>query len=196
MKRKQKSLTVGGIANVMAAGLAFATVLGFLGRLHWTLDLFSHFRVQYMQTCLVLIGVALWQRQNKKAVALVLLACLNYAFVLPLYFGKPAPPTNPTARAMLMNLNASNGNTEQVLEAIRNAKPDILLLEEVTPKWATQLAVLDADYKHRIAEPQEGCFGIMLLSKVPLEHGKVVEIGTAGVPSILAEAHFPQGVVS
>ncbi|RKX36762.1 MAG: endonuclease/exonuclease/phosphatase family protein, partial [Verrucomicrobia bacterium] len=71
-----------------------------------------------------------------------------------------------------------------------------LLLEEVTPKWANELAALDSDYPHRIAEPQEGCFGIMLLSKVPLEHGKVVEIGTAGVPSILAEAHFPQGVVS
>ena len=48
---------------------------------HWFLDLFSHFRVQYMQICLVLIGIALWKRRNKRAVALMLLACLNYAFV-------------------------------------------------------------------------------------------------------------------
>ena len=173
-----------------------ATLLGFLGRLHWTLDLFSHFRVQYMQLGLILIGIALWRRQNKRAGALILLACINYAFVLPLYFEKPAPATEKPARAMLMNLYAGNGNTEQVLEAIRNADPDILLLEEVTPRWATELAVLKTDYPHRIAEPQEGCFGIMLLSKYPLEHGKMVEIGTAGVPSIIADVYLPQGTVS
>jgi len=194
--KKQKKLSFDGIASVIGIGLAVATLLGFFGRLHWTLDLFSHFRVQYMQLCLVLIGIALWQRKNKKAVALVLLTCLNYAFVLPLYFGKPAPPTGPTARAMLMNLNAGNGNTKQVLDAIRNADPDILLLEEVTPKWLGELAVLDTDYKYRVAKPQEGCFGIMLLSKYPLEHGKIVEIGTAGVPSIVADAYLPQGTVS
>ncbi|MEA2067839.1 MAG: endonuclease/exonuclease/phosphatase family protein [Verrucomicrobiota bacterium] len=185
-----------GYLDMLGLGMAVATLLGFLGRLFWFFDLFSHFRVQYMQLCLILIGVALWRRQNKQAVAWILLACLNYAFVLPLYFGKPAPPTGPTARAMLMNLNAANGNTETVLETIRKANPDLLLLEEVTPKWATELAVLNPDYKYRIAEPQDGCFGIMLLGKYPLEHGKVVEIGTAGVPSIIAEAHLPSGVVT
>ncbi len=179
-----------------AIGLLIATGAGFLGRMHWTFDLFSHFRVQYMQLCLILIGIALWRRKNKKAVALVLLACLNYAFVLPLYFGKPAPPTGPTVRTMLINLNASNGNTEQVLEAIRNADPDLLLLEEITPTWANELAVLETDYPHRVAEPQEGCFGIMLLSKYPLEHGKIIEIGTASVPTIIADAHLLQGTIS
>ncbi len=52
------------------------------------------------------------------------------------------------------------------------------------------------DYKYRIAEPQAGCFGIMLLSKYPLERGQVLQIGTAGVPSIVTEAHFPTGVIS
>jgi endonuclease/exonuclease/phosphatase (EEP) superfamily protein YafD len=196
-KHKREYRTkLGGILDGVAAGLVLATLLGFFGRFSWVFDLFSHFRVQYMQIGLVLIGIALWRRLNKRAVALVLLACLNYAFVLPLYFGKPAPATEKPTRAMLMNINAGNGNTKQVLDAIRNANPDILLLEEVTPRWAAELAVLNADYKYRIAEPQGGCFGIMLLSKVPLEHGKVVEIGSAGVPSIVAEAHLPKGVVT
>jgi endonuclease/exonuclease/phosphatase (EEP) superfamily protein YafD len=126
----------------------------------------------------------------------VMLVCLNYTFVLPLYFGKPAPPTEKPFRAMLMNINANNGNTELVLGSIRQAAPDILLLEEVTLKWASELEVLNATYPYRIAEPQEGCFGIMLLSKYPLEHGAVVQIGIAGVPSIITEVHLPQDVVS
>lgn len=163
-----------GLCDAAGVLILVASVFGFLGRLFWFFDLFSHFRVQYMQLCLVLIGIALWKRLNKRAIALVLLACLNYAFVLPLYFGKPAPASETPLRAMLMNLNASNGNAEQVMEAIRNADPDLLLLEEVTPKWAVELAVLDMDYKYRIAEPQAGCFGIMLLSKYPLERGQVL----------------------
>lgn len=194
-QRPQKLVKISSLLDLVALGLLTATLFGFLGRLFWFFDLFSHFRVQYMQLSLVLIGIALWRRQNKRAVALILLACLNYAFVLPLYFDPPAPPTVPTLRAMLMNLNAGNGNTKWVLKAIRSADPDLLLLEEVTPKWATDLAILNSDYPYRIAEPQEGCFGIMLLSKVPLEHGKIVEIGTASVPSITVDAYFPQGTV-
>ena len=193
---KKQNQTLSRLTDTFAAGLALASLLGLLGRLYWVFDLFSHFRVQYMQLCLVLLAIALWRRQNKRVVAIILLACLNYAFVLPLYFGKPSPPTEKPIRAMLMNINAANGNTEKVLNAIRDASPDLLLLEEVTPKWAAELAVLNEDYPHRIAEPQAGCFGIMLLSKVPLAHERVVNIGDSGVPSIVTEVHFQQGTIS
>ena len=196
MKKKRNKLSIAGAADVLAIGLTVATIAGFLGRWHWTLDLFSHFRVQYMQLCLVLIGLVLWKRLNKRAVALILLACLNYAFVLPLYFGSPASTDGKPIRVMLMNLNAANGNADHVLKAIRNSDPDLVLFAEVTPAWAAELAVLDIDYTYRVTEPQEGCFGIMLMSKSPLERGEVVEIGMSGVPSIIAEAHFPQGTIS
>lgn len=195
-KSKQKSLTLRGIVDVMSIGLVTATLFGFLGGLFWFFDLFSHFRVQYMQMGLVLIGIALWKRLNKRAIALILLASLNYAFVLPLYFGKPVPTNEKPIRAMLMNLNASNGHTQQVLESIRNANPDLLLLEEVTSKWSAELAVLENDYRYRIAGPQEGSFGIMLLSKYPLTNSRIIEIGNAGVPSITADVYSPQGEVS
>jgi endonuclease/exonuclease/phosphatase (EEP) superfamily protein YafD len=185
-----------GLCDAASLIVLAATLLGFLGRLFWFFDLFSHFRVQYMQICLVLIGIALWKRLNKRAAALIVLACLNYAFVLPLYFDKPAPANTKPIRAMLMNLNASNGNTDRVLEAIRSFDPDLLLLEEVTPKWAAEMAALDSDYKYLVSEPQEGCFGIMLLSKHPLKNGMAVEIGSAGVPSITADVYLPQGEVS
>lgn len=195
-KKKQQSQVLIRLVDVIIIGLATATLFGLLGRFHWFFDQFSHFRVQFMQLCLVPFFIAMWKRWNKRAAALVLLVCINYAFVLPLYIGKPAPATEKPYRAMLMNINAGNGNTEQVLGSIRQADPDILLLEEVTLKWARDLDVLSATYPYRIAEPQDGCFGIMLLSKYPLEHGEVVQIGQAGVPSIVAEVFLPQGEVS
>lgn len=179
---------------IVAAGLAAATLLGFLGRFFWLFDLFSHFRVQYFQLALVLIAVAIWRRNNKQLVACILLAGFNYAFVLPFYFGKPPAPTEEPVRAMLMNILASNGNTERVLAAIENVDPDILVLEEVTPKWEKALGGLD--YPYRVAVPRTDCFGIMLLSRRPLSHTNVVYIGTADVPTITATVHLPQGDIS
>jgi endonuclease/exonuclease/phosphatase (EEP) superfamily protein YafD len=195
-KKKNRALiSLEGLIRVCGTGLAITTVFGWLGGVHWFLDLFSHFRVQYMQLCLVLIAVALWKRMHQQAIMLVLLAALNYAFVLPLYVGKPVPQPGTRVRVMLMNINAGNGNTAQVLGAIRQAEPDLLLLQEVTPKWAKELTVLNEAYPYRIAKPQEGCFGIMLLSRHPLSRESVVEIGSAGVPSIITDVHLPDGEI-
>ncbi len=194
--RTARRSTLDGVLDVFTLCILIATLFGFLGRLHWFLDLFSHFRVQYVQLSLAPLFIALWRRRYKWAVALVLIVCVNYAFVLPLYLGKPAPATEKPIRAMLMNINAGNGNTRQVIGSIEKFEPDLLLLEEVTPTWARELEVLDSTYPYRVAEPQEGCFGIMLLSKHPLEHVTIVNIGLAGVPSITADIHLPGGVLS
>ena len=195
-KKKNKRTILDGILDVLTLGILITTLFGFLGRFHWFFDLFSHFRVQYMQLCLVPFFITMWRRRNKWAAGLVMLVCLNYAFVLPLYLGKPAPENKNLIRAMLMNINASNGNTEQVLESIKQFSPDVLLLEEVTPKWMHELEILNETYPYCIAKPRADCFGIMMFSRYPLEHGKVIEIGNAGVPSIVAEMYSPQGVVS
>ena len=193
---KKRTLLDSGL-DLFIGGILLVSLLGLAGKIWWGFDLFSHFRVQYLQLCLIPFVVALWTRRNKRAVALVLLVCFNYTFVLPLYFGKPRATPDQPIRAMLMNINANNSNnSKRVLESIAQADPDLLLLEEVTPQWAEKMATLESQYKYRIAQPQAGCFGIMLLSKYPLERGKVVEVGSGGVPSIVAEAYFPKGVVS
>ena len=179
----------------LAGLMVIASLLGLLGKLHWTLDLLSHFRVQYFQLALLLAGICLWVRRNKCAVALICLAAFNYAFILPLYMGKPPPARaeQPPVRAMLLNLNTSNGHTEKVLKAIASADPDLVVLEEVTPIWAFKLSNLSETYPHHIIEPRDGRFGIILLSKQPLSQSKVVAIGSAGTPSILATVHLAQG---
>ncbi|MBN2685784.1 MAG: endonuclease/exonuclease/phosphatase family protein [Pontiellaceae bacterium] len=181
---------------IFVALLALVSLLGLAGRLHWTLDLFSHFRVQYAQLALLGAGICLWVRFNKAVLAFIAVFLLNYAFVFPLYLGKPDAPTQKTHRAMLMNINANNDRTQQVLDAVEKYTPDLLLLEEVTPKWVEELAPLNELFPYRMTEPQTDCFGIMLLSKYPLTEGVVVEIGDGGVPSIIADVLFPDGTIT
>jgi len=177
--------------------LTLFSLAGYLGSLHWTLDLFSHFRVQYLQLALLLAGFSLWGRRNKRAMALLAIAAFNYAPVLPFYFGKPPVATEKPVRIMQLNLYAANtNNTDWVLRGITNAQPDIVVLAEVTPDWAFELAQLADQFPHVILKPQEGCFGIALLSKYPLEHERIARIGTAGVPSIIAGVYLPKGTIS
>jgi endonuclease/exonuclease/phosphatase (EEP) superfamily protein YafD len=190
MKRMEKSLSARWVL-IIGAGVVAATLLGFLGRFFWVFDLFSHFRVQVFQACLLLIGIAIWKRNNRQILLWVVLACVNYAVVLPFYFGRPPAAVGNTSRAMLINLDASNGNTEEVLTSIQAVDPDLLLLEEVTSHWAEELRVLD--YPYRLAKVREDCFGIMLLSKFPLSHSQVVYVGSAGVPTLTTDVHLPTG---
>ncbi|MBI9020050.1 MAG: endonuclease/exonuclease/phosphatase family protein [Verrucomicrobia bacterium] len=195
MSSENTSNIIDRLCLLVGVGLALATLAGFLGRLFWVFDLFSHFRVQIFQAALVLIGIAVWRKQNRQLVLWILLAGLNYAFVLPLYFGKPPVAAEQPARAMLMNLNALNGNADQVLNAIRTADPDLLLLEEVTPTWAGKLSVLNIDYPYRVSKVRNDPFGILLLSKLPLSRTNVVFVGDAQVPTIVAAVHLPQGEI-
>lgn len=173
-----------------AAGVvaSVATVLGFFGRFSWFLDLFSHFRVQYLLG-LVAIGAILLIGQRRKAAAVFLvLACVNLVPVLPLYYGKTDVPdkTVPVLRAMLLNVNTSCGDIDRVRIVVSSSNPDILVLEEISSRWMSGLTWLTNAYPHSLAEPREDNFGIGLFSKLPLAEAEVVYIGAAEVPSILA----------
>ena len=177
-----------GVLTAAGAVACAATVLGFLGRFTWFLDLFSHFRVQYLAGLGVLGVLLLIGRRPKTAVVFFVFAGINLAVVLPLYFGgqAAAPDSSGMLRAMLLNVNTRLGDPARVRDAIRDADADILVLEEISSRWVRDLAWLANSHPHSVVEPREDNFGIGLFSKFPLADEEVVGIGDAGVPSILA----------
>jgi len=183
-----------GLLTAAGIVVSVATVLGFLGRFSWLLDLFSHFRVQYMFGLLVLGVVLFIGRRRRTATAFVVLACVNLAPVLPLYFGKSKMPdkAGPTLRAMLLNVNTRLGDANRVRAVVSAADPDILVLEEISSAWMSDLTWLTNSYPHSLSQPREDNFGIGLYSKLPLADAEVVYIGGAEVPSILATVSTSQ----
>ncbi len=178
---------IGWLGLVTSAGvlLCAATLFGFLGRFWWFFDLFSHFRVQYFAGLAVLGLILLVTRRRSIGALFLLLAAINLAQVLPLYFGAPSSASDPT-RLMLINVNAQSGDTGRVRRAVAESAPDILVLEEVNERWITELSDLRDTYPYSVVEPREDDFGIALFSKLPLLQSDVVFIGSAGVPSIEA----------
>jgi len=175
---------------LMAAGTiaAVATIVGFFGRFCWVFDLFSHFRVQYL-IGLSMLGVVLFIGRRRRTAALFLaLGVANLVPILPLFFGKPAPPdlVIPRLRAMLLNVNTHLGDAGRVKTVVAAADPDILVLEEINESWMSELACLTNAYPHTVVRPRTDNFGIGLFSKLPIDEAEVVFIGNAEVPSILA----------
>lgn len=115
---------------VWAASLvSVLSLLGFLGRFNWVLDLCSHFRVQYGIALGILGSALLMLRYRKTAFGVLLIAGLNGALLLPLFIGaqNPKQAGSPTLRVMLLNVNTRTGDPKLVRKAIEEANPDVLV---------------------------------------------------------------------
>ena len=99
-----------GFVDIALILAVTGTWLGLLGHVHWTLDLFSHFRWQYFILCL--FGVAwTWTRRRPRIVQLILLASLLVNAVA-LYQVKGdsafAATSGPRLRVVSLNVNITN----------------------------------------------------------------------------------------
>ncbi len=165
------------------------------GAYNWFFDLFSHFRVQYFLGLCVVAMLLLIPRKRRAAAFFGALAVANLGVILPMYIGRiPAPVSSGhSIRAMLVNVNTKTGSATDVAAAIRRFNPDVIVLEEVSGKWLSDLKPVLDSYTHSEQEPREDNFGIGLWSKFPFTRSRVACIGTAEVPSIVVEIDTPQG---
>ena len=191
------SLPSWGLLTAAGVVACSATVFGFLGRFSWFLDLFSHFRVQYLVGLSLLGLVLLLARRRKTAAVFIAFACINLGVVLPLYFGgQPAQLAGTRSlRALLLNVNTRLGDPERVKHVIQEVDPDIVVLEEISFQWVQDLRWLKESHPHSHLQPREDNFGIGLFSKFPLEGSEVVYIGDVEVPSIVATLDTGRGTL-
>ena len=193
---------------VTAAGLVAgaASVLGFFGSLNWTLDLCTHFRVQYFLGLSATSLLLLIPRYFKTAALFGLLAAVNLAVIVPLYLGRPPAPvlTGKPLRALLANVDTfqidaivAHIDKHDTIEGAPDLKAECAryaaLLEEVSPAWLADLAPALRAYGYSKQAPREDNFGIALFSRFPISHSEVAYIGDAHVPSIVADIETRQG---
>ena len=168
MSRRPHSL-LGHFADVALAGLCLAAAATFAGNLFWILDLASHFQVYYFWAAAALcLGNLLLRRKRSALVAAALLGISGYHLV-PYYLPRSqVAEQGESHKLMLLNLHLTNQKTAAVMAEIAAHDPDILVLQEVTPRWREELGALPARFKHSFDLPEEGAFGIWAMSKFEL----------------------------
>ena len=191
----RKSVTLIGLVSAIGCVTAVATVLGFLGQFHWLLDLFAHFRVQYVIALAFVVAALVVCHAPYRAFFYGVFLAVNLAGVAPYYLpaGEQPNAADETLRAVYFNVNTANKRYTDTIAFLQQVNADIVLLEEVDASWLAALKVLESRYPHSVTVPRGDNFGIALFSRWPLTSSEIVNIGDAGVPAILAGIDTPQG---
>lgn len=166
------------------------TLAGYLGTSHWSLELASHFRVQYLVVAAICWAGLLAFRDWRWSMAGLLCVSLNAAVILPWYIGRPQPLPAADAtklRLVLSNVLTSNGNPEGVLGLVQSEAPDVLILQEIDNEWVRNLQELNRSFPHSRIIPRGDNFGIGLWSRLPLTGLEEVILSESEVPSIRAK---------
>lgn len=91
---------------------------------------------------------------------------------------------HPTLSLLCANVLMTSNASEQLIRIIRRSNPDVVLTLETDQRWENELAVLHADYPHRVACPLDNLYGMHLYSKHPLIDPKVEFLVEHDIPSI------------
>ncbi|HSG96880.1 MAG TPA: endonuclease/exonuclease/phosphatase family protein [Woeseiaceae bacterium] len=162
---------------------------------HAALQLFTHFRLQYLAVSLVLLVALAGVREPRYAVALVFAAILNALPVVPWYSDDPVDHDGTEYTVVLANVHSGNDDYEKLFNLVAVEEPDVLVLLEVSPRWAQQLVRLEADYPERVVEAREGNFGIAMFSKLPMASAATIDSAPLDYPTIVAAIEFGDATV-
>jgi len=187
----------GLILTGTALTVLFSVATVFSG-FHRYLELFSHFKVQYLAISIILCFVLLLLRYFKILLVMTIVAALNASFVLPWYVDRDNDVLGVTKTLKLMHSNVQTSNTEyhKLIDLVRNENPDILILQETSEQWLENLNDLNAVYPYVKTNPRDDNFGIALFSKLPFETVEETRWGPSDLPSLHAKVRVSDQIVS
>ena len=187
------SVTLVGLLQAAAVITVLFSLLTALGIPHHLVELFTHFRLQYLVAAVVLLLAFAWLRSVPYSLALLVAVVVNAWLVLPWYFdGKPATGTDigraAQIRLLHANILSTNRNFAKLKRLIDDENPDIIFLQEFNAAWAEDCEALRDDFPFSYTEPRAGNFGIAVYSRLQLVSATHVDAPPFGYPTIFLVA--------
>ncbi|RLB64730.1 MAG: hypothetical protein DRI90_03885 [Deltaproteobacteria bacterium] len=153
-------------AGLLAVLVLAATIAGRAGSWWWVFDLASHFALQLAIAGAFACVLSLWAQGPRWAAVAGVSLIANMVVVLPVYVGgAESIHRGSEVRLISYNLNATNPETDTVIQYLRSSQCDLVFALEVTPEWLRVLKTLEPAYRVDVAEPRADNFGIALLSR-------------------------------
>lgn len=180
-------VSVVGLIEAAAVVTIVFSVVSLLPIDHHGIQLFTHFRLQYLLVSLLLLFLAMWLRSPWMIAALGITVAINAVYVVPWYFGADESPSGTELKVLHANVLSRNTEYERLFEMIEVEQPDVIVLQEISSAWATALQTLHRAYPFSQIEARSGNFGIALLSRLPLTAIEVVESQPFSHPSVVAD---------
>jgi len=181
-----KHVTLVGLLQAAAIVTILFSVVTSFDFAHRNIELFSHFRLQYLAASLLLLTAFAVFRSPAFVLLLLVTAVFNAIYVLPWYFGGMAVEGDTTLKLLHANVLSSNDEYERMFELIETEQPDVIFLQEISENWRNATARLHKDYPYYHVEPREGNFGIAMFSRISLDSVTHVDSPPLSYPTIVA----------
>ncbi|MDW3195901.1 MAG: endonuclease/exonuclease/phosphatase family protein [Cytophagales bacterium] len=174
---------------------AITSLLSFFSGPNWILDLFSHFKWQYL-LALTCGTVILAFKKTKLSLIFLPFIFILIMEIVPFYFGgNKNISLTKTTKIICINLLSSNMEFKLVENYINQNNPDIILLQEFNTIWQSQLEPKLQEYPHRLTIPRNDNFGMALYSKGKITNLKTLTFGDLDIPSIQGAIEIGSAVV-
>jgi endonuclease/exonuclease/phosphatase (EEP) superfamily protein YafD len=187
-----------GLLQAAAAVTAVFSVATLADHLHRYLEMFSHFRLQYLLVAAALALLLFVVRSRRWAFLMLGITAINAVPVAPWYLtdANASAPTDSSIKLLLANVYSGNGNSQQLIDFVLAEEADIVFLQEVTDKWNRQLTVLRDTYQFSLNIPHEDNFGIAALSRHPFVSARVIESPPFKFPTLIVELEIDGGTMT
>ncbi len=95
---------------------------------------------------------------------------------------------------LMSNVLQTNNDYGKVIELVKDKQPDIFLAVETNETWKNELdRGIKDDYPHVVYVPLENLYGMILYSRLPLDHHEIKYRIKDDIPSIDARVTLPIG---
>ena len=200
---RRAAALAGFLAVAVLLAAAVGTVASLGARAHWFLELFSHFRIQYL-VLLVLAGVAcLLLGRRRWAVGALIFAVPNVLVVapyLPGVTGTTAVASSPgtdkvdvPVTLLAANLLYLRYDVFATRAYFQSRSADVVVLSEFTPRWRFKLKELERRYPHVTLRPQDNPWGIAVYSKFPMLEIEDLDLGDDRSANLRVVVQTPAG---
>lgn len=194
---------------LVVASVLIAFVLGLFGRHFWMLDLFAHFRVQYMAV-LAACGLGLFMLRRLRSAVCVLAAAGAMALNIFGYTGWPSQEAQAATggfRFVTFNRYFNNADFAKAGEWLQETRADVIAFQEVdSPQALQQLAAVLPQYPHAYADLNAES-DVAIFSRWPIRSRERIELVPQGaqvaktvidwngqpITLIGAHLHWPMG---
>lgn len=176
-----------GLLQAAALVTAVFSIATLAGHLHRYLELFSHFRLQYLAVAAGLACLLFALNSRRWAAIMLMVAAINAVPVYPWYVAeaRASVPGEAPLGLLLSNVYAGNDDTAALIDLVSSEDADIVFLQEITPRHSRELSVLRGRYDYSLNIPREDNFGIAVLSRLPFESARVIQSPPHGFPTLV-----------
>lgn len=165
---------------------------------HYPFELLTHFQWQYFLASLAALLMLLLLR--RKALAILALAAVVVSGLTLLPFSalgrsglapsaRAAEPSE-TLRLFHANVLTYNRRADDLLAQINAFSPDVIVLQEVDRWWVDRMKAAHDQYPHRLTDARPDNFGLLVLSRLPLDNAAIAHGEAARMPSAFASITF------